>query len=738
MAMVLMAAGYFYVKSQIPQYKIQTQILIKDNKQTTDQVVFDALNMSPPNIVVENEILILKSNTLIEKAVKDLSMQTAYYMKGSLKKRILYKNMPVSVELITPSGKSYSKDWSIQYIDTNQALFNGQKIPLKVPVRTDAGTILAKPVLSGVIKEAYYVTFSTVQSVAQDYLSKLTVTPVNKQSNMLGLSIEDAVPKRGEDFLDKVVEDYIDASISDKTKNIANTIKFINDRLKELAVELDTENKNVQNFKSTNNVTDLTSQSATILSKMNSNDGQLASIDIQLAVLKNIEGFLASPDNVEVNEPSLLGMSDATVATQVGQLGDLKLKKQALLRTVPETNPVVATINDQILSLKKSLSQTIKTVRSNLHTTIRELRGQSAGYESQLKVMPVKERELLDVMRNQSVKNTLFNFLLQKREETQLTLASNTADSRIINPARSSGAPIKPVVSTLYMIFLSLGLGLPFAVIFIKEMMNNTVQRKSDISKATRVPIIAQIAQSDDGTPLTIISKPRSIVAEQIRALRTNLDFLIPGPGSKTILFTSTVSGEGKSFMALNLGASLASTGKKVIILELDLRKPKLLSTIGLDKKTGLSDYLIGKVDYTSIIRAVPQQENFFMIESGTIPPNPAEILMNNHLQELISALRKDYDYILIDAPPIGLVTDAQILSQYADVTFYLIRHNFTRKEHMNLLNEIQSKRIFKNLNIVFNSIDTSGMAYGYRYDYSYYGEQTPKKSFWSGIIGKG
>jgi tyrosine-protein kinase Etk/Wzc len=725
---LFMIAGYFYVKSQIPQYRIQSQILINDNKQSADEVLFTALNISPPNVVVENEILILKSNTLIEKVVQDLNLQSSYFVKRTLKKRILYKNEPISIDLIKESGISYTKDWSVQFLNNNEVLFNGKKIPLNTPVITEAGTIVAKLTQFGAFSDVYYVTFNTVQNVAQEYLGKLIIAPVTKQSNILNLVTEDAVPRRGQDFLDKVVEEYIEASLNYKTKNIANTIKFINDRLKELAVELDSENQNVQNFKSVNNITDLSSQSQTILEKINRNDAQLAEIDLQLVILRNIEGFLASPDNVEVNQPSMIGMPDATVASQVTQLGDLKLKKQALLRTVRETNPVVSTINDQILSLKNSLNQTIKTVRSNLNVTIRELKGQSGGYEAQLKGIPVKERKLLDVMRNQGVKNTLFNFLLQKREETQLSLASNTADSRIINPARSSGVPIKPIVSTLYMIFFSLGLGIPLAVIFIKEMLNNNIQRKADISKATRVPIIAQISHSDDMSPLTIISKPRSIVAEQIRALRTNLDFLIPGSGSKTILFTSTVSGEGKSFIALNLGASLASTGKKVIILELDLRKPKLLSTIGLDKRTGLSDYLIGKVDYKDIIREVPQQENFYMIESGTIPPNPAEILMNSHLPALIASLRQEYDYILIDAPPIGLVTDAQILSQYADVTFYLVRHNFTRKEHMVMLNDIQRKKVFKNLNIVFNSVDTSGFGYGYRYDYSYYGDNEEKK----------
>ncbi|MFD1258256.1 GumC family protein [Mucilaginibacter terrae] len=735
--MVFSIIGYFYVKSQVPQYRSQTQILIKDTKQSTDKIILDELGVTPPNIVVENEILIMRSNTLVEKVIKELGLQTGYYSKGRLSKRILYKNEPASIDLLVASSKTYTKDWSVQVLDNQGVLFEGKKVPFNKPTSTPAGVIVVKPVDLN-FKEPYFVTFNSIPSIAQQYINKLIITPTSKQSNMLVLAVEDAVPARAEDFLNKVVDEYIDEAISDKNKNIANTIAFIDERLRVLQGELGAEEKNVQEFKSNNNITDLGSEASMIFGKVTGNDTKVTDIDLQLTMLKQIEGYLATPDNLDIVQPSMLGMTDNTVTAMVNQLGTLKLQKQSLLRTIPETNPIVGAINDQIVSLKSSLRQAIKTLRSSLVLNRREVEKVNSRFEADLKQVPVRERQLMDVMRNKNIKDALFNFLLQKREETGLSLASNTADSRVINPARSSGTPIKPVVSTLYLIFISIGLGLPVGVIFIKDMLNNKIRRKSDISKNTRVPIIAQISQSDDNGALTIITRPRSIVAEQIRALRTNLDFLVPGNGCKVILFTSTVSGEGKSFISLNLGASLASTGKKVIILELDLRKPKLLSTIGLEKKIGLSDYLIGKVDYKDVIREIPQQENFYMIESGTIPPNPAEILMNSYLSALITALKVDYDYVLIDAPPIGLVTDAQILGKYADVTFFLVRHNFSRKDHISLLNEIYIKRIFKNLNVIFNSIDTSGLSYGYRYDYSYYGEQeTKNKSLIDSIVNK-
>jgi tyrosine-protein kinase Etk/Wzc len=730
---IFMTSGYFYVRSQVPQYLIQTQILIKDSKQVTDQIVLEQLGVTSPNITVESEILIIKSNTLIEKSVSDLELQTSYYNQGKFNQRLLYEHIPAKINVLVPSRNTYAKEWSVQILNPNEIMFEGQKVPFSKPTQTKAGVILVKP-LELFDKGQYYVKFNTIQSIANQYISKLAITPASKQSNMLVIAVEDAIPKRGEDFLNKVVEEYTAAAISDKTKSISSALAFIDERLKVLQGELGTEEKNVQEFKSNNQVTDLSSQAASIYTQVTGNDTKIADFDLQLTMLKQIEGYLATSDKVDVKQPSLLGLTDGTVVSMVNQLGQLKLQKQSLLRTIPETNPVVAAINDQIVSLKSSLKEATRTLRSSLLLNRSEVEKLNAQLEGTLKLVPIKERQLVDVMRNQSIKNNLFTFLLQKREETGLSLASNAAVSRVINPARSSGAPIKPIKSTLYMIFLFLGLGIPFGVIFIKDMLNDTVRRKSDISKYTRVPIIAQISESEDENALTVVTKPRSIVAEQIRALRTNLDFLIPIPGTKTILFTSTNSGEGKSFISLNLGASLASTGKKVIILELDLRKPKLLSTVGLDKKVGLSDYLIGKVAYQDIIRAVPQQENFFMIESGTIPPNPAEILMNQRLTDMITELKKEYDYVLIDAPPIGLVTDAQILSKYADVTFYLIRHNYTRKDHISLLNEIYLKKIFKNLNIIFNSIDVSGFNYGYRYDYSYYGDSETKKRGWLNI----
>lgn len=722
-------AGYFYVKTQIPVYKIQSMILIKDNSSSKDNDLLTQLNLNPSNIVIDNEIQILKSTTILERTVEALGLQVLYFSKENLSKRILYNNIAVRIKVLKPNLSTYGRDWDVQGISSNEVLFNGKKYSVNRPVSTEAGLLFFVPT-KGSNTEKILVRFSTVEGAAQQFGSKLTITPVSKIGTALTITTEDAVPARGKDFLNILVNEYNKAGVEDKNETISNTLAFIEDRLKVLLVELGASEKDVVNYRSSNNIADLTSQSQLFLSTVANSDAEIAKIQLQLVTLENIEQYLKSSGGEQVKLPSLMGIEDPTLSSLVSQLGEAQIKKQSLLRTVPEAHPMVSSIDDQINSVKKSLGQTIGNVRSGLIASEKKIRQQSKRYESSIKQVPIKERGLMDVMRQQNIKNNLFNFLLQKREETALSLASTIPDSRIVNPAQSSSIPIKPVKSSLYLSFLLIGLFLPIIVIFIKESLNNRIRKSSQIEKLTKATVLGQVSRSDNEDVLISVSQPRSMVSEQIRGLRTNLEFIIPDKSGKVLLFTSSISGEGKSFLSLNLGASIASTDKKVIILELDLRKPKLLSTLGLTQGLGLSEYLIGKVEYSGIVQPVTLQPNFYLIESGAIPPNPAELLLNGRLDLLIEQLKREYDYIILDTPPVGLVTDAQILGRYADSTLFVVRYNFTMKDNIRLLNPLLKKNIFKRLNIIFNSIDVNSFSYNH-YQYAYYQESTEKKESW-------
>lgn len=715
--------GYFYVRSQTPFYKIQTDILIKDNSQSSDKDILAQLNLNPNNVVIDNEIQIIKSTYLVERAVKNLNLNTVYYDKGHFRKRYFYKNEPIKAEIVKLFDKAYSVEWQIQIRNNRDVYFNRKKVALNKPVWTDAGLLLFKmPPTNHLTSQVFTVIFSKSFDIAQQYASSLVISSTSKLGSVLNISMEDAIPERGKDLLCQLVMEYNNAGIEDKNRNTANTLSFIEGRLKSLVVELTESERKVQDYKSINKIANISTQAQQFLVSLGNNDEELNKIQLQLSILDNIEEYLVIKEKTKVKLPSLLGMEDETVSSLVSQLGQAQLKRESLLRTVPETNPIVSSINDQIVTLKETLNQTIQNVRSGLLANKRHLALQSKAYEASISQVPKQERGLLDVMRQQDIRNNLFTYLLQKREETAMALAATVPDSRIINPSVSSGFPIRPIKSKLYLTFFLIGLTIPLGVIFISEALNNKIRSKADIQKITNLSVLAQISLSIDKDPIPTVANPRSMVAEQIRALRTNLEFIVSERKCKIILFTSSISGEGKSFTALNLGASLATTGKKVIVLELDMRKPKLMTTLGLKTNVGLSDYLIGKIEYEQIIREVPQQENFNIIESGTIPPNPAELLVNSRLEKLISNLQQHYDYILIDAPPVGLVTDAQILSKYADATLLLARFNYTKKQNIYMLNELYVKKAFNNMNIVFNSLESS--AFGYGYDYGYYQEE--------------
>ncbi|WCT13828.1 GumC family protein [Mucilaginibacter jinjuensis] len=719
---VAIAVGFLFAKLQVPEYKIDIAILIKDKQSNGDKDLLDQLNLNSSDKIIDNEIQILKTNMLMEKVISALDLGNTYVIENNFTKYTLYnKYCPFKIKLLSPSSQISTKKWIVRYINPKEIEFDGKVIPFNHPVQTAAGLIIATPNNVAVkIYQPIHVIFGTVEGTAQNYISKLVITPASKLATVLFISMEDEIPERGKDILTRLVDEYNQMSIDDKNKTTSNTLNFIESRLSVVASELNSVEKNVANYKSSNNIVDISSQSSIFLANVQTNDAQITKIDLEIGALKNLESYLKSGTNDLSKLPSMLGVDDPTLLGLVTQLAQALTEKEGRLRTIPETNPIVNSINDQIQSLKSTILKTVVNVNSGLIDSKRQLQNKNASYNSLIKGVPSKEKGLIDVMRDRDIKNNLFTFLLQKREETQISLASTVSDSKTIDKAKSSGMFFKPAKNIIYITFFFIGLLIPFFIIYLKDSLNSTVRRRQDIEGVTRIPIIAQLGYSKEPNTMVVINQPRSMISEQIRALRTNLDFILPGVKRRNLLFTSSISGEGKSFVCLNLGASLASTGKKVVVLELDLRKPRFHVSLGLENDKGLSGYLIGRDELKDIIKIYPEQPNLSIISSGAIPPNPAELLLNGRIESLLDKLNEEFDYVLMDAPPIGLLTDAQILSKHADATLFVIRHSYTHKDSVNLLEEFRKKGFFKNLNIVFNSINTDKNGYGYGYGYGY------------------
>ncbi|WP_295673713.1 tyrosine-protein kinase family protein [uncultured Mucilaginibacter sp.] len=731
--------GYIYAKLSTPLYKIETDLLIKDNKNkmSGQSDLLKDLDIFSSGKIIDNEIQILKSKTILKKVVSALKLQTSYINTEGIPEKEVYEDKPFAVELLEPNSNAYKAILTIHLLNAAEVKVNGKKYAVKIPIKTEAGMILIEPTGKGLFSQTLSVKFNDMADILEQYGNNLKINPVSKEATSLIITLEDAIPQRGQDFLNRLVEEYNMAALEDKNKETSKTLTFITDRLDGIAADLSTVEKNVEQYKSTNRITDISAESKIFLQGVQDNDTELNKVLIQLSVLKNLENYLRKNDDQPSTLPSMLGIADPTLLGLVSQLGETQLKKLSLLQTVPETNPLVTTFTDQINSLKSAIQVSVQNLKKGLEITRQQLQGKNNQFESVIRKVPSIERGLLDVMRQQDIKNALFTYLLQKREETAMQLASGVADSRTIDPATSSKYPVKPIKNLIYFAFLIVGIVLPGGVIYFKALLNFRVNRKFDIERVTNIPVIAEISRSDGKDALLVVNKSRSIVAEQIRALRTNLQFVIPLENQKIILVTSSISGEGKSFVSLNLGASLAMSGKKVVILEMDLRKPKLNSGLGIDNIHGLSNYLIGKVNYKEILKPIALQENYYIITSGAIPPNPAELLVNGRVSKLIEELKQDFDYIILDTPPVGLVTDAQILGAYADLTLFIVRHNYTAKSQVNAIDKLYRTKKFNNMNIILNAIDMQsayGYSYGYGYGYGYgggyYQDDPEKQSF--------
>ncbi|MXV52129.1 polysaccharide biosynthesis tyrosine autokinase [Pedobacter sp. HMF7647] len=721
--LLALVLAFVYLKLQTPLYNVQSSILIKDqDKGVGEDDLMKELDIFSSNKIVDNEIVILKSYTLMEKVVNNLNLQASYFSKEGLTKTELYKNSPVYVHILKDNGETYKKPLQIKIVDRQTVELNDAKVPLNTPVKTSFGTFRIE--LSGKspdVKEVEAVLRKT-EWVVENYIHNLTVETSSKMSSVLLLNLQDAVPARGVDILNKLVDAYNNAGLADKNKVAANTLVFVDERLKLISQELTSVEKNVQNFKSSEGITDISTESQLFLQNVQQNDQQLSQVKIQQGVLNSIERYVSSTGDNSGTVPATLGVSDPTLLSLIETLTKLQTQRQSTIRIIKPDNPIVQSLDDQIRSIKANIYDNIQTLKKNIEITRDQLETQNRGIESTIRTIPVKERTLVDISRQQAIKNDLYTYLLKKREETALSYASAVYDSRTVDKARSSVLPVKPVKKNIFLLFAVVGLIVPFGVVYGRDLMNDRVRNRREIEKFTSAPIIGEIAETDNKEALVVSKLGRTAIAEQIRALRTNLAFLSPGKGIQSILFTSSMSGEGKSFVSLNLGASLAMTGKRTVILEMDLRKPKLHVALKMPNIKGISNFLIGQETIDNVITAVPEQENFYIITSGPIPPNPAELLISPKLKELFEDLKSRFDYIIIDAPPVGVVTDSQIIEDFADTTLYIIRHDYTPRERLQFVDLIHKQKKFKNLNLVFNGIKQgSKYGYGYHHDYGYY-----------------
>lgn len=723
LTLVISLVGMFgYLTTLKYSFNAQASILIKEEDSmggSSKQALMEELDMFGSKKQVENEIEVLKSYKLARKVVDDLGLDIVYSYKDRWRVRDIYRDAPIIVKVLKPIDSAYDVPVNVT-VAPDKATMDGVSCPFGQPTQSPLGLVLVTKRDSVTTPHPdITVTMEHREGTIKSFVKRLRVSQPNKSASVLFLTMEDTAPDRAEAYLDRLIYFYELSSLQDKNKVAANTLRFVEDRLGIISRELTSVEGDIQRYKTNSGIVDLSSESTLFLDKVKENDTQLSQVNIQLGTLDEIETYLASKSGSRIVSPSTVGLESPTLTALIGNLFDLEGQREKLIRTVPEKSVPIETIDDQIRSTKRNIADNVQTLRRILLNTRSSLQATNKRIESTIRTIPQKERQLLDISRQASIKGNLYTYLLQKREETAMSFASTVSDLRVIDDAQGDPQPVKPVRRNYYLVALLIGLLLPVLALWLIDYFNNKISRKTQVEEATATPIIGEIIQSDSTeSPLEMTPKSRSLLSEQIRALRTNIQFFNPDGGTKqTILITSSISGEGKSFISLNLAASLAIADKKVVMLELDMRRPKLHRYIKETSPQGLSSYLSGQATLDEIIKPVPGYANLFFVPCGIIPPNPSELISGDKMRYLFENLHEHFDVVIADTPPVGLVTDANILARYASMTLYIVRHLYTGKGFLKNIDTLYREKRFPNMCLVINGID---MQKDYEYNYGY------------------
>ncbi|OKS86395.1 GumC family protein [Mucilaginibacter polytrichastri] len=760
---VALTGAYIYLHNVNPVYEISATILVKDEKKSPQQEksALPELDQTSSPKNAETEIEILKSKNLVKQVVNNLQLWVNYKSGVDFKTQDLYETSPVKFLLVQKTGSLTGKKISIVIKDKNTFVFDnvsGQKqsAAFNTPIKNGFGTWLLKPTgfIDQYIGSTINIDLNEPEMVSNNYVKTVDAHLLDKLAPTIGLFVTDEVPKRGVDFLDNLITAYNQAALLEEKRTTKSTIDFIDHRLASLTGELSHAEKNVEGYRSSQGITDISSQSQVYLENVQNNGIKLNEVNVQLNVINGIERYVNS--NSETGTaPATIGITDPALNSLIEKLSDLQLKRSALLATTPEGNPMFEPINKQIALTKASIKQTVQGIKASLLSSKKELQSFNSKSESSIKDIPGQERQFVDMKRQQSIKENLYVYLLQKREELALSYASTFVDARIVDAA-NVGDITWPKKSFVFAIALLCGLGLPFMVIYFRNSFTNKITERRDIENALNIPVLGEISYEDLNDDVIVVTNKHHLIGEQFRALRTNLHYAHTNQNASPIslsnmpkaslnvvsnhdlnvegrvtLLTSSVSKEGKSFVSVNLAVSLAATGRKTVIMEMDLRKPKILKIFNLSNSNpGISEFLSSNISVDAIINPSGKIANLDVIGCGQIPTDPSELLEHERLVELISELKDRYDDIIIDTPPLHLVTDAMIIAKLADVSLYIIRQGYTGKNELDFISEIEQTEKLPNMQIVFNGIKKNKYGYGYNYDNSYYNPDPAKPQF--------
>lgn len=748
--LICVALAYVYLRYQKPVYQASMKILVKDDTSKSGRYNSTSLALSQLGEMsnsngFDNEMEILTSVTIATRAVSALKLYVTYTMEGRVTDADLYKNSPILVDLEESRQEQLKKPVMIEMSKKGKGIVADIYLPsnaskplverhtiTKFPftVNTNVGQIMfSQNPGYNMGSRMLTATIYPPITVGRSYAKRVTAKPTSKYTSVAAVSILDTNRERAIDYLSELINSYnLDAN-QDKNEVAKKTEEFIKERIEVIRAELDETEGQLEGFKRSNELVNLPTDASQALNQSTQFQKEQVAMQTQLSLVHSLLDYVNNPANSMEVIPANLGITDAAVNRMISQYNEAVLQRNRLIRSASEDAPKVLQVTDDVQGLWVAIQQQLNSIYRNLQMQKSSIDQQYAHFSGKVSSTPMQERVLNNIGRQQEIKSGLYLMLLQKREENYISLASTAAKARVIDEPQSGGK-VSPKSSLIMMAALLIGLLLPLLFFWLDEMLRFRIEGREDIEKLTKLPILADIPLTKElGTgerAIVVKENTNNMMEEAFRGLRTNLRFVM-GPGEKVLCCTSTVPSEGKTFVATNLAMSLALLGKKILIIGLDVRKPRLVKLFGLpSSKQGITTYLASdKADFDLLERQICRgvvNANLDVLPAGVIPPNPGELITRELLDQGIEYLKDKYDYIIIDTPPIGLVSDTFELARLCDVTFFVVRSEYSTRGDFEQINRVQAEGKLPKMNLVLNGVDLTKKKYGFYYGYGKYG----------------
>ncbi|WP_336527219.1 GumC family protein, partial [Bacteroides acidifaciens] len=712
---ICIACAWGYLRLATPVYNISATVLIKDDKKgggasmssELEKIGLDGFVSSSNN--VDNEIEVLKSKSLAREVVNNLGLFVTYKDEDEFPSRELYRTSPVVASLTPQEAEKLSAPMEVEMtlfphggmdalitVKDKEYRKHFEKLPAVFP--TDEGTVaffeskdtLAVNQVKEGSKERHIKAFiNRPFSVAKGYANSLSIAPTSKTTSVVVVSLKNTNIRRGRDYINKLLEMYNINANNDKNEVAQKTAEFIDERIGIISMELGSTEQDLENFKRSAGITDLSSEAQIALTGNAEYEKKRVENQTQINLVMDLQRYMKG-NEYEVL-PSNIGLQDAASAGAIDRYNQMLVERERLLRTSTENNPAIINLDTSIRAMRTNVQATLDATLKGLQITKEDLAREAGRYSRRINDAPTQERQFVSIARQQEIKAGLYLMLLQKREENAITLAATANNAKIIDEALADDSPVSPKRMMIYLVSLVLGVGIPVGIIYLIGLTKFKIEGRADVEKLTLLPVVGDIPLADEKAgSIAVFENKNNLMSETFRNVRTNLQFMLE-QGKNVILVTSTISGEGKSFVSANLAISLSLLGKKVVIVGLDIRKPGLNKVFNIPKKEhGITQFLTNPtINLMDLVQSSDINKNLFILPGGTVPPNPTELLARDGLEKAVETLKQNFDYVILDTAPVGLVTDTLLIGRVADLSVYVCRADYTRKAEFTLINEL-------------------------------------------------